>query len=201
MVPLPPGLHNGHWSLPPPLHSTTKFVEAINTLDPRTASNVDPSTRNILKYVTNNNFTNSGAGSTNNPRILRYADVLLLKAEAIVQSGGSLEDAIVLVNQVRGRANAMNPDLDIPQAIELGDESREEVMGIIRNERLIELFAEGGHRWLDLRRWHLGGQIDLMTWDFDSNRDDFNFQEKNVYFAVPLNELDLNPNAQPTPGY
>ncbi len=158
-------------------------------------------TRFILKYVTNNNLTDSGAGSTNNPRILRYADVLLLQAEALVQSGGDLGQAIALVNRIRGRANAMNPDVDFPQDIVLAGQSAEEVMDIIRNERLIELFGEGGHRWLDLRRWHLGGQIDLTQWDFSSDRDDFAFSLKNLYYPIPLNEIDLNPNARQNEGY
>lgn len=197
------GYYDSHWSLfgKPRFTATSKFIMASDTLDPRTQVNIDPATGNVLKYVTNNSFTNNGVGSSNNPRILRLADVLLIKAEAIVQSGGSLQEALDLVNMVRARANAMDPDNNVPASLDLAGSSADEVMDIIRNERMVELFGEGGHRWLDLRRWHLGGQIDLTDFDFSSARDDFMFEEKNLYYPIPLSELDLNPNARQNPGY
>ncbi|MEO0733183.1 MAG: RagB/SusD family nutrient uptake outer membrane protein, partial [Bacteroidota bacterium] len=191
------GYYDNHWSLfgKPRFQATGKFIAALEADDPRIPFTVDPETRNVLKYVVDNQFTDAGVGSANNPRILRLADVMLLKAEAIVQSGGSTDAALAIVNEIRARANAMVDSTDAPLPIAIGGQTAAEAMDIIRNERMIELFGEGGHRWLDLRRWHLGGQIDLAQWDFDSDRDDFNIElPKNLNYPIPLAEVDLNPN-------
>lgn len=198
------GLFDNHWSLfgKPRFTATSKFINAVDSQDPRIVDLVDPATGHILKYVRNNAFTNTGVGSANNPRILRYADVLLLEAEAIVQSGGNLQDALDLVNRVRERANDMNPDTDVPASYNLGNLDDDDVLDLIFEERFVELFAEGGHRWLDLRRRHLGGQIDLSMVNFSSARSDFNIDiPKNLYYPIPQSELDLNPNATQNVGY
>ena len=62
---------------------------------------------NIVKYVSRDKFDQVATGSVNNPRLLRYADVLLLQAEATLQGGGSTADAIGFINQVRKRARDM----------------------------------------------------------------------------------------------
>ena len=48
----------------------------------------DPGNKTFKKYVTRDQLNQGGSSSANNPRILRYADVLLLKAEALNESGG-----------------------------------------------------------------------------------------------------------------
>ena len=79
----------------------------FDATDPRRDITLNPDDRSVRKYVTDNKLDQSGVGSVNNVRILRYADVLLLKAEAVLQSGGSTADAIGLINQVRTRARNM----------------------------------------------------------------------------------------------
>jgi hypothetical protein len=68
--------------------ATTKLLSAFDAGDPRLSLSLNPTDRTFRKYVTRNRMTQSGVASANNPRILRYADVLLLKAEAILLSGG-----------------------------------------------------------------------------------------------------------------
>ncbi|MDQ3843725.1 MAG: RagB/SusD family nutrient uptake outer membrane protein, partial [Bacteroidota bacterium] len=87
--------------------ATTKLLNAFNANDPRRDSTLNPADRTVRKYVTRDKLANSGVGSINNYRILRYSDVLLLKAEAILQSNGSTSEAIGLINQVRTRARNM----------------------------------------------------------------------------------------------
>jgi hypothetical protein len=159
---------------------------------------------NVLKYILNNAIIEGGAGflqlSENNARILRYADVLLLKAEAIVRSNGSLSDAIALVNEVRERARNSGDGASMPADLAT-PASAEEALDINFQERRVELAFEEGHRWFDLRRRHLAGEIDLTTWDFDPIRTDFAFAEKNLYFPLPEVEVLQSQNLNQNPGY
>ena len=113
--------------------------------------------------------------SQNNPRILRYADVILLKAEAIVRSGGSLADAIALVNEIRARARASGDGATVPADLATPGTGAE-ALDLIFRERRLELAFEEGHRWYDLRRRHL-----LVKWTLQplilTVRTDFAFEE------------------------
>ncbi len=87
-------------------------------------------------------------GSSHFGIFLRYAEVLLNKAEALAQMG-DLANATIELNKVRervglpGRATAA---------------SLEEFMGYIRHERIVELAGEGFRYW-DLRRWRLAEDV------------------------------------------
>jgi len=190
--------------------ATESLKGAFEEGDPRLqwTIDLDQEVHNIKKYVVDS-LTSYVPGrvaqglSQNNTRILRYADVLLLKAEAIVRSGGDLNEAIDLVNQVRARARMSAPDgseSPIPADYEPQSDP-DAVLEIIFQERRVELAAEEGHRWYDLRRRHLAGEIDLTKWDFDSVRDDFDFQEFNLLFPIPVEEVIQNPNMNQNPGY
>src|SRR6185369_14185570 len=86
---------------------TAKLLNAFDPADPRLLHTINPADKTVTKYVERNKLDQPGVGSTNNPRLLRYADVLLLKAEAVLQSGGSPAEAIGLINEVRTRARNM----------------------------------------------------------------------------------------------
>ena len=96
----------------------------------------------------------------NNYRILRFADVLLLKAEAVLQSGGSTSDAIGYINQVRTRARLFRPAGVEPANFSTAETDKTKIMQWIMDERFRELAGEG-QRWFDLRRWHMQGIISL----------------------------------------
>ena len=91
-----------------------------------------------------------GFGQTTgvNWRIIRYADVLLMLAEA-ENAEGNQAGAIALINQVRQRAEIA----DLPAGL-----SQQEVFDAIVNERIMELTGEG-HRYLDLVRWELADDV------------------------------------------
>jgi hypothetical protein len=196
------GFYENHWSIFGgfPFIATQKLIKAYEVGDPRKAITLSDTTGAIKKYVTGDRKSQSGVGSVNNPRLLRYADVLLLKAEALVQSGGSLTDAIALVNQVRTRARSMVTGGTVP-ANRPTSADKAQVLTWIMNERFIELAGEGD-RWLDLRRWHLNGLIQLNTNFFSSANSKTNFDPaKNLLMPIPTGEIDLNPNVKQNPGY
>lgn len=75
------------------------------------------------------------------PIMLRLAEVYLIAAEASAQLG-NLEDALDYVNAIRERASLDN----------LEPMGQGELLAAIAQERRIELFAELGHRFFDLKR-------------------------------------------------
>jgi len=93
---------------------------------------------------------------------LRYADVLLLKAEACVEKG-DLSTACDLVNEVRNKAKRsidatyVPADMDVTKANYKVEPypsfgSQDDARKAVRMERRLELAMEG-HRWFDLVRW------------------------------------------------
>jgi hypothetical protein len=196
------GYYDNSWALfgTSRFFGTTKLMNAYNPDDPRLAATLDPSDRSVRKYVIRDKLSQSGVASVNNYRILRYADVLLLKAEAIIQSGGSAAEAIGLVNQVRARARAMGGGTE-PADRATTETNKDVIMGWIMNERFIELAAEG-QRWFDLRRWQMQGIINLDNAFFSSNTPNLSFQlPKHLNFPIPNTEIDVNPNVTQNPGY
>jgi len=83
----------------------------------------------------------------------------------------------------------------------------------IMDERLRELSGEEGHRFLDLKRWHAAGYINLGNWSNNATgwgpsiRDDFAFGEwysdtqGEMLYPIPTSEIDLNPNVTQNTGY
>ena len=72
-----------------------------------------------------------------NDIILRYADVLLSKAEAIIETNGNVADAIAILNRIRTERDDVKISL-LPTFM-----SREEAREKVRHERRIELALEG----------------------------------------------------------
>ncbi len=186
---------------------TAKLVNIFDENDPRrnlTFNKRDWGYSSIEKYISSNKEDATGA-SVNNPRILRYADVLLLKAEAILNSGGSTAEAIELLNTVRKRARDMVENGTSPAALDITNTNRTTIMQWIMDERLMELAAEG-QRWFDLRRWAIGGKITLNNAFFSAeNADNMRYESspanKYLTFPIPFSETDKNKNITPTPGY
>jgi hypothetical protein len=82
------GFYNNHGNLfgKAPFIATQKLADTFEADDPRIELSLDPATLEFRKYVTRDQLNQSASSSVNNPRILRYADVLLLKAEALNES-------------------------------------------------------------------------------------------------------------------
>ncbi|WP_319592409.1 RagB/SusD family nutrient uptake outer membrane protein [uncultured Draconibacterium sp.] len=205
--------NNGYFNWNNPRYLPTEaLIDAYIPEDPRFDFSIVWSEKNqetqIGKYVTDNAFIFSRPEgkslSINNPRLLRYADVILLKAECLVRTGGSLSEAISLINEIRERARKSIDDGTVsiePADLPLSETDAQKILEWIFYERRIELAAEESHRWFDIRRRHIAGEIDLRNWNFSSLKTDFNFTEKNIYLPLPAYELELNPNLVQNPGY
>lgn len=124
-----------------------------------------------------------------NIRILRYADILLLAAEAYNETGNSAK-ALEYLNMVRARARGTNnfilPNVTITDQTML----REKIYA----ERRAELAMEE-HRWFDLARW---GRIADVMGPLMPNF----VASKNVLLPIPQSEIDLSGgNIRQNPGY
>jgi hypothetical protein len=124
-----------------------------------------------------------------NIRILRYADILLLAAEALNENGKPAE-ALTYLNHVRARARGSNnfilPDVTTTDQSELREK--------IYHERRVELAMEQ-HRWFDLVRWGRAGErMKAVGKNFVDG--------KHELLPLPQTEIDLSGgNLAQNPGY
>ncbi|MES2850485.1 MAG: RagB/SusD family nutrient uptake outer membrane protein, partial [Bacteroidota bacterium] len=96
---------------------STDFMNAFEPNDPRKLYTVDVTNRNVNKLLGSLNGTNKGNDDAPNNKIyIRFADVLLWKAEAFIETG-NYSGAIDIINQVRARArNSVAADGSTPPA-------------------------------------------------------------------------------------
>lgn len=132
--------------------------------------------------------TNAKRSSVNFP-LFRFADVLLMYAEAANEAnGGPTPQAYMAVNKVRERARFGKPDSVLP---DLAGLTQSEFRQAVARERNWELAGEG-HRWFDLKR--TGRLLDELS------EDGKNIRQKNLLFPLPSLSLELN-DWQQNPGY
>ena len=128
--------------------------------------------------------------STDNARVIRYADVLLMLAEAKLLGCNDIGGAATLINQVRRRVDPTGLILvDRSSAV-----SKDQMFAWLRHERMVELSFKG-HRYNDLVRWHRANLINIKT-DIDFGRApaNQNWTPKYLIKPIPQRELDLNSN-------
>ena len=119
---------------------------------------------------------------------LRYADVLLMKAEAFNETN-SADSAIANLNKVRQRARASfngTPPADLLADITTADQNL--LRTAIQKERRVEL-AQEFHRYFDLMRW--GKAVAEAALGAD-----FNYETKR-YLPIPQEEVDKNQAINP----
>lgn len=123
----------------------------------------------INKYVDYNvEHSQRGKKATGTDVVLfRYADVLLMKAEALcmLEGAGAETEIQALVNQVRQRPGVNMPKVE---AVEGTGLSQDELMDIIKHERRVE-FAFEGTRILDIKRWKIGDEAYSDARGYDPN--------------------------------
>lgn len=152
-----------------------------------------PNERYNQKVYTNPTFraaANSQAGQWVNIRLLRYADVVLIAAEAANELGQTAV-ALEMLEMVRARARGGNPDV-LPQ---ITTTNQAELRELIRHERRIELAMEH-ERFFDLVRWgiaeevlHAAGKTNFVA-------------GKNELMPIPQDEIDRsNGVLTQNPGY
>lgn len=160
--------------------------------------------------------TNKGTGGWGEQRsginyhILRYADVILMAAEAAVETG-SLEKGRSYVNQVRARAkNGSRADTTPNYVIDTYNSAwtdQSVARKAVRHERRVELGMEG-HRLFDLRRWNVMVQtmntyIQNEARTIPSVGTKFNtVQSKHNLLPIPLTAIDQSGGAlKQNPGH
>ncbi|HKJ32934.1 MAG TPA: RagB/SusD family nutrient uptake outer membrane protein [Balneolales bacterium] len=156
------------------------------------SSNMDAMIWRKYSGAENNEVLSDYSGK--NWRILRFADILLMHAEAL-NNLGKTSSAVGFVNKVRNRANLSNLSSSI---------SKSDLMKEIQHQRICEL-ADEGSRWYDLVRW--GGNIDksmtikqvLVAHDQLGGQ---NFVAgKHEYLPIPQSELQTNTKIKQNNGY
>lgn len=138
-----------------------------------------------------------------NYNIIRYADVLLMAAEALVETD-NLGDALDYVNQVRNRAKNMTYVPTVPGVNPTNYQiepypsfpDKEYARKAVRLERRIELGMEG-HRMFDLMRWGIVAET-INTYFPNEERTIPNINTgvpalpKHNVFPIPLEAIDLS---------
>ncbi|GHT10280.1 membrane protein [Bacteroidia bacterium] len=123
----------------------------------------------------------------------RYADVLLLKAEALILGDGDFAGAAAIINQLRTRAGIA--DISVPA-------SQSDAVNVLLKERRLELAFEG-HRWFDLCRLDKVEEVlnSLPTRDPARPALAIPYSANSYKLPIPQNVIDQNPNLEQNPGY
>lgn len=132
--------------------------------------------------------------------ILRYADVLMSKAEALIEVGTDIDAGIRILNRIRTERQ----DVKITP-LSLGM-SKIEARKALRKERRVEFALEGIY-WSDIKRWKIGPEIypvavkgpdgDLIHTKFPNVYD----LNKDNLLPIPDSERSLNSKLGQNPGY
>jgi len=159
---------------------------------------------NTVKYL-NGRFDKQNNSSMNIISI-RYADVLLLYAEAQIQQN-NLTEAIKYINEVRKRPSVNMPTVEEVasiQGINLTTD-QQALMKYLQKERYRELAFEYGHLYYDQVRWDVFADEQVKYWT--ANKEGFNnpalssFSKNYYLFPIPNSEIVINPNLSQNPGY
>ncbi|MCC4226843.1 RagB/SusD family nutrient uptake outer membrane protein [Zunongwangia profunda] len=137
----------------------------------------------------------SAWASADNEYLLRLADIILLKAEALNELGQT-DQAVELVNIIRNRAEL--------EPLTAGETASQNTMReAILKERRLEL-AQEAKRWDDLIRYNKAIEVMNSVDDIDLSTGqpvNYSVTEKDLLLPIPQNEIDRNPNLTQNPGY
>ena len=140
--------------------------------------------------------------------VIRYAEILLIYAEARAQQGKIDDDTYNAIDQVRTRVGMPPVDRDRYA-------SKENLIKLLIRENRVE-FGMEGKRWLDVR--HYGIDVDVLKGQYWGMRYDpetktpyignpipagvvRTYEPHNRLWPIPQVEIDLNPNLEQNPGY
>lgn len=159
--------------------------------------NVDPDGQYLVK--------GSWWGSPMNRIVLRYADVLLMRAEALVQLNQDIPQAIAIVNRLRERAarsTSMIADYQRLYGVRLnihtytGSYNAEHALKIVKHERRVEMALESD-RFFDLVRW--GEAAEVLNRYYADETDNCAIYSgasftanKNEYLPIPFSQLSAS---------
>ena len=119
--------------------------------------------------------------ASNNYPVIRYADVILMYAEALNQNGKTAE-ACKYLNMTRRRGFGYQTTETSPVDLQTTDKAQFALM--VEQERRVELAFEN-HRWFDLIR--TGRAVEVMK------SKGFSLNETNLICPIPQKQIDVNP--------
>jgi hypothetical protein len=151
--------------------------------------------------------------STLNTILMRYADIYLMRAEALIESGSTSQEIYTLIDKVRARVGM--PSVESVEGTGL---NQSQLRDILRHERKVEFGVEGT-RYADMLRWQdvslvhdvygydkslLSDPSSSATWTFKQIKIAprvFN-AAKGWLWPIPQADIDINKNLLPNnPGY
>ena len=130
--------------------------------------------------------------------VIRYADVLLMWAEALVEQG-DLTGAMAKVKEVRDRAGVPTMTSSFSD--------KDKARNYVRDERRRELMGEGVNffdemRWRTLKETKFDTQFPQLMWGGNKGGTPYQWIGDHYYtWPVPKAEIEMNPNLQRTPGW
>ncbi|GAB3008367.1 RagB/SusD family nutrient uptake outer membrane protein [Cyclobacterium sediminis] len=159
-----------------------------------------------VPYINKFHHPHSIRGVTNdNWPVIRYADVLLMLAEAINEVEGPSGTALGYLNEIRDRAG-LEP---------VNGLGKDEFRIVLLNERRIELAFEN-HRWFDLKRTKTDSELVNMLNAYGLreranpttsregipfSNNDFIFEAHEILFPIPQDQMRINSSLLQNPGY
>lgn len=120
--------------------------------------------------------------STLDEYAMRYADVILMYAEALTMTN-KVAQAVPYVTRIRNRAKLVD------KSSVMSGWTKDQMMAEIMHQRNVE-FNREGLRWYDLRRWGTTEQVIKGAKEQGYE----NYSSKFLYYPIPEAELDNNPN-------
>jgi hypothetical protein len=171
----------------PGYYLTTDLLGAFEAGDERRIAWVDSTlySGNLYYYPFKYKVQQASASTiTEYYVLLRLAEQYLIRAEAEAQLN-DLTDAINDLNIIRTRAGLPGLSAALNQ---------QQVLAAVMQERRIELFAEWGHRWFDLKRTNQAtptlDTISYKQWTPNAQ-----------LYPIPMSEITTDPNLTQNPGY
>lgn len=151
------------------------------------------------------NFANPyESGQNTSSTALRYAEILLVKAEAENELNGPTAEAYTAINEVRQRAYK-NPETDQfnqptdGTQVNLSGLTKEQFRNALQQERFKEFIMEGT-RWFDLKRWHILVKT-IKSKVSPTHAKYKNISTKNYFLPIPQDQIELNPNLKQNWGW
>jgi hypothetical protein len=188
------------------VNGNTIDVTNKNGLDALSKNNASFSGFYYKKYVPADIQGNWDSNSYNDVVLIRYAEVLLIYAEAKIEMGQIDQSVYDAINAVRQRPGVMMPVLTAATVSGQAD-----MRDAIRRERHVE-FPMEDHRLFDIRRWKIAETVMTGTAygilnNYDNSRADYGkhvvveqrtfVNPRDYLWAIPQSEVALNPNLLP----
>lgn len=163
---------------------TSLLVNAFEANDLRKTNWVATKTVSgqLFNYPFKYKIRNIGLPVTEYYMVFRYAEQLLIRAEARAQQN-KISEGLSDLNVIRTRAGLLSSSAN----------DKTSLLNAIEQERRVELFAEWGHRWFDIKRTGKSTQVLSPLKP--------GWQPTDILFPIPQSELLKNPKLTQNPGY